>query len=91
MSENESVRTREWGNINDNAREYGKCMDAFVIEELDELAQDEEMDEEEQTGEQGNLPQRVLAFTSTKILTLFKTNLTGRSSLDGTFKSIPVL
>ena len=70
MSETESVRTREWGNINVNAKEYEKSMDAF---------------------EQGNLPKRVLAFTSKKLLTLFKTNLTGRSSLDGTFKSIPVL
>ena len=94
VSENESARTREWGNTNAKAREYEKSMDEFeqsVVGELDELAQVEEMDEEEQTEEQGNLPKGVLAFTSKKLLTLFETNLTGRSSLDGTFKSVPVL
>ena len=47
---------------------------------------DDEYNTEGQT-----LPKRVLAFSSKKLLELFETNLGGRSSLGGTFKSIPVL
>ena len=67
-------------------------MDAFeqsVIDQLDEPVMNEEVEVDNEG--QNNLPKRVLAFSSEKLLKLFETNLTGRSSLDGTFKSIPVL
>ena len=87
VAENESLRSREWGNINETVREYENSMDAF------EQAGTENVEEEdvEEENSSASLPKRVLAFTSKKLLTIFETNLSGRSSVDGTFKSIPVL
>ena len=83
--ENES--SREWGNINDTIREYEKTMDQFEESEVDLIAGVDD----EYIAEGQALPKRVLAFSSKQLLELFETNLCGRSSLDGTFKSIPVL
>ena len=71
--------------------DWSKNQDAWIEHEndTDEVTVDEEVNENDQ--EAAYLPKRIVAFTSSKPLKLFETTTDGKASVDGTFKSAPVL
>ena len=77
--------TRDQSRNNDLVRTFEET---WIEDPENENTSDPEEVEKETEGEA--LPKRILVFTSAKLLKLFEKN-DGKSSVDGTFKAIPIL
>ena len=86
LDNNDGEHIRDWNRNNEVVRTFEET---WVEEPVDVLESRDEEEPIEET-ETESLPKRVLVFTSPKLLKLFE-NSEGKSSVDGTFKAIPVL